>query len=76
MHPGGQLPDDHNVESEAREVVEKYSQGSEISVSVPPEKPGEAFIEAEKTQDPLFFIGIGVLFMILGAYNFIKNGYM
>ncbi|EHK01207.1 MATE efflux family protein [Candidatus Haloredivivus sp. G17] len=35
MYPGGQDPKDYNVESNAREVVQEYSQGSEISVSVP-----------------------------------------
>lgn len=75
MHPGGQLPDEHNIESEAREVIDRYSQGSEITVFVPPENPGDAFIEAEKTSDPLFFMGIGVLFMVLGGYNFLKTSY-
>ena len=76
MHPGGQQPDDHNVESEAREVVEEYSQGSEINVLVPPEKPGEAFIKPEKTNDPLIFIAVGILFAGMGAYRFFKDKYM
>jgi hypothetical protein len=76
MHPGGQQPDDHNVESEAREVVEKYSEGSDINVFVPPEKPGEAFIQPEKTNDPMIFIAIGILFSGMGAYRFFKDTYM
>lgn len=76
MHPGGQLPNQYNVESKAREVIEEYSQGSEINVFVPPEKPGEAFIQKKKTNDPLMFIGIGILFAGMGAYRFVKDNYM
>jgi hypothetical protein len=75
MYPGGQKPDEHNIESEARELVEEYSQGSEISILVPPEKPGEAFIQPEKTNDPLIFIAIGILFAGMGVYRFSKDKY-
>ena len=76
MYPGGQQPQEYDYESEAREVTDKYSEGSEITVYVPPESPGEAFIENEKTNNPLIFMGIGVLFMFLGAYKFMKTSYM
>jgi hypothetical protein len=76
MHPGGQQPDSYNIESEARELVDEYSQGSEINVFVPPEKPGKAFIQPEKTNDPLIFIAIGILFAGMGAYSFFKNNYI
>lgn len=76
MYPGGQDPKDYNVESNAREVVQEYSQGSEISVSVPPENPGEAFIKAKKTNNPLIGMGFGVIFILLGSYKFMKGRYI
>jgi len=76
MYPGGQEPKEHNLESEAREVVEEYSQGSEINVYVPPESSGEAFIHAEKTNNPFIAMGGGVLFILLGSYKFLKGRYI
>jgi hypothetical protein len=76
MYPGGQKPKDYNVESNAREVVDKYSQGSEITVNVPTENPGEAFIKAKKTNNPLIGIGFGMLFILLGSYKFMKGRYI
>lgn len=76
MYPGGQKPEQYDSESEARKVIEGYSQGSEIEVSVPPDNPGEAFIKVERTDRPLFFMGIGLLFILLGSYQFLKSYYM
>lgn len=76
MYPGGQKPEDYNVESNAREVVDRYSQGSEITVSVPPGNPGEAFIKAKKTNNPLIGMGAGLLFILLGSYRFMKGRYI
>lgn len=76
MYPGGQEPKQYNVESNAREVVNRYSQGSEITVSVPPENPGEAFIKAKRTKKPLFFAGIGLLFIVLASYQLLKTRYL
>lgn len=76
MYPGGQKPEDYNVESNAKEVVDKYSRGSEITVNVPPENPGEAFIKAKKTNNPLIGMGLGVLFILLGSYKFMKGRYI
>lgn len=76
MYPGGQEPKDYNVESNARDVIEEYSQGSEITVSVPPENPGEAFIKAKKTNNPFIGMGFGVIFILLGSYKFMKGRYI
>ena len=76
MYPGGQPPKDYNVESNAREVVDRYSQGSKITVNLPPENPGEAFIKAKKTNNPLIGIGAGILFILLGSYKFMKGRYI
>jgi|GEM_PF-804517 len=76
MYPGGQAPKDYNLESNAKEVVDRYSQGSQITVNVPPENPGEAFIKAKKTSNPLIGIGAGVLFIVLGSYRFMKDRYI
>jgi Protein of unknown function (DUF3592). len=76
MYPGGQSPKDYNLQSSAKEVVEDYTQGSKLNVYVPPENPGEAFIKAKKTNSPLFFIGIGVLFVIMGSYKILQRYYL
>ena len=76
MYPGGQKPEDYNLESNAREVVQEYSQGSEITVSVPPSSPGEAFIHPSKTRDPLMFIAVGFSFVLAGSYKFMKGRYI
>lgn len=76
MYPGGQEPEEHNVESEAREVVDEYSQGSEMSVYVLPESPGEAFIRAKKTINPFIAMGAGILFILVGSYKFLKGRYI
>jgi hypothetical protein len=76
MYPGGQKPEDYNVESNAKQVVDEYSQGFEITVNVPPENPGEAFIKAKKTNNPLIGMGAGVLFILLGSYKFVKGRYI
>jgi Protein of unknown function (DUF3592). len=76
MYPGGQEPEDHNLESEAREVVQNYSQGSSIQALVPPERPQEGFIKAEKTNNGLIFVGVGFLFLGIGSYRFLKQRYL
>ncbi len=76
MYPGGQAPKDYDLESNAKEVVDRYSQGSQITVNVPPENPGEAFIKAKKTNNPLIGIGAGILFILLGSYKFMKGRYI
>jgi hypothetical protein len=76
MYPGGQEPKEYNLESNAREVVDKYSQGSEVTVYVPPGNPGEAFIKAKKTNKPLIGLGFGIIFILLGSYKFMKGRYI
>lgn len=76
MYPGGQQPQDYDYESEAREVTQKYSTGSQIAVYVPPGSPGEAFIKNEKTSGPLIFMALGLLFMAMAGYKFLKTSYM
>lgn len=76
MYPGGQKAEHYNLEENAREITQEYSQGSQITVSVPPNNPGEAFIRARETSDPLFFIAVGLLFMGVGTYKFLKRNYM
>jgi|APHM01.1.fsa_nt_gi Protein of unknown function (DUF3592). len=76
MYPGGQSPKDYNLQSNAEEMLDDYEEGTEINVSVPPGSPGEAFIKAKETNSPLFFIGIGVLFVIMGSYKILQRYYL
>lgn len=73
MYPGGQKANHYDREAKAEDVVETYSQGSEMTVYVPPDTPGEAFIQAKKTNDPLIFMGIGILMIGAAGYRFYKN---
>ncbi|MCJ7429013.1 MAG: DUF3592 domain-containing protein [Candidatus Nanohaloarchaeota archaeon QJJ-5] len=73
MYPGSQQPDERDSETRAREVLQRYSEGSEITVYVPPDSPNEAFIRAEKTNDPLIFMAIGLVFLAIGVYKGVQD---
>lgn len=73
MYPGGQEPDEYSTRSEAKETLDRYEEQTPITVHVPTSNPGQAFIRAEKTSDPLVFIGVGILFLAVGIYRIWKS---
>lgn len=73
MYPGGQEAEEYSSETSAESVTDEYSTGSNVEVFVPPESPGEAFIKAKKTDDPLIFMGIGVLMIGAGLYRYLNS---
>ena len=76
MYPGGQGPDDRSTRSEAESVVQNYTEGSQITVQVPPGNPDEPFIKAKKTNDPLILILFGVIFTGFSGYRLVGERYI
>jgi len=76
MYPGGQEPDGKNLRSEAESVVQNYTEGSQITVQVPPGNPDESFIKAKKTNDPLILILFGVIFTGFSGYRLVGERYI
>ncbi|QGA80603.1 DUF3592 domain-containing protein [Candidatus Nanohalobium constans] len=58
-----------NQETEAEKFIENYPAGEKVDASVNPEKPGEAFLIAERSDQPLLFMIIGGFMVMLGAYK-------
>lgn len=65
------LDDDRefNQESEAENFIGNYPVGERVEASVNPEKPGEAFLMAERSDQPLLFMIIGGLMVVMGGYK-------
>jgi hypothetical protein len=69
------LDDDRefSTESEAQEYLEDYPPGENVAASVNPEQPGDAFLNAERSDQPLLFMLIGGLMALLGSYKTTKR---
>ena len=65
------LDDDRefNQESEAEEFIENYPTGQRVGASVNPEKPGDAFLNAKRSDQPLILTIIGGIMVIIGGYK-------
>lgn len=58
-----------NTESEAQNYLENYSSGEEVDAFVNPEQPGKAFLTAERSNQPLLFVLIGMMMLLAGGYK-------
>lgn len=61
------------TESEAQEYLETYSNGRNVEAFVNPDEPGKAFLNAERSDQPLLLILIGGLMSLLGGYKVLKT---
>lgn len=65
------LDDDRefNQESEAENFIKNYPVGQEVDASVNPEKSGDAFLNAERSNQPLILMIIGGIMVVIGGYK-------
>jgi len=62
-----------NSESKAKQYLENYPQGKTVKAFVNPEKPGEAFLNAERSSQTLLLIVIGGLMAVLGSVKTVQR---
>ena len=62
-----------NTESSAEEYLEDYPSGQEVYAFVNPENPGEAFLNAERSNQPLILMLIGSLMAVLGSIKTVQR---
>jgi len=60
-------------ESEAEEFLGSYPRGEEIEAYVNPETPGKAFLNAERSDQPLILMLIGGIMAVLGSYRLVQR---
>jgi len=62
-----------NTESNAEEYLENYPSGQEVDAFVNPENPGEAFLNAERSNQPILLMLIGGLMAVLGSFKTVQR---
>ena len=62
-----------NSESEAEQYLHNYPQGREVTAHLNPENPGEAFLNAERSNQPFISMLIGVLMAVLGSFKALQR---
>ena len=60
-------------ESGAEQYLEDYPQGKEVTAYVNPENSGEAFLNAERSDQPFLFMIIGVFMAVLGSIKTVQR---
>jgi len=60
-------------ESGAEEYLEDYPSGREVDAFVNPENPGEAFLNAERSNQPFLLMLIGGLMAVLGSFKTVQR---
>jgi len=60
-------------ESNAEEYLEDYLPGQEVDAFVNPENPSEAFLNAQRSNQPLILMIIGSLMAILGSIKTVQR---
>jgi len=72
IHPAT-VSRDYDSESKAESVLAAYDVNSTVTAYVPPNAPGDAFLEAEKSNEPLKFAGIGVLCVLVAGGSLLRR---
>lgn len=57
----------YDTESAARDVVGEYEQGTTVTAYVDPGDPNGAFLKNSPSNTPLIFVGIGLVFAVVGG---------
>lgn len=72
IHPAS-VSRDYDTRSEAESVLTAYDVNSTVTAYVPPNAPGDAFLEAEKSNEPLKFAGIGALCVLVAGGSLLRR---
>jgi hypothetical protein len=71
----GPLSKDFDTEEAAREELSGYEPGDTVTAYVPPDSPGNAYLQREGNDKPLFLIGFGALFVLFGGRAVVRGDF-
>lgn len=78
VHAGPGSLSGYGDRSKAQDVIDKYAEGSTVTVSLNPDDPSQSFLD-EESPAPLWgyyaFTGIGVLLVVLAVGGFLKSSF-
>jgi len=63
LYPG-KLPREFDTRAAAGAELEAYEPGEPVTAYVPPDAPGNAFLQRESSNQPFLVIGFGALFVV------------
>lgn len=73
----GSINNDYSSREKAEEEISEYKKGSSVTVKVNSENPNESYLEKSKASSYMVFIGMGILFLIVGlglfTNRFLRN---
>lgn len=64
IYPGG-VTKTFLTEQKAQTEIEEYDPGAIVTVHVPTDTPGDAFLKTDTTDRPLYFLGAGALLSVV-----------
>lgn len=73
IYPGQQNGKKYSSVTEAEQVTEPYTEGSEITVYIPSSKPRRAFIENTGSGRPLTTVAVGMLFLVATVFKVVRT---
>ena len=68
-----EISSNYDTESAARAVLEDYEAGDTVTAYVVSNDPSKAFLKNKTSNTPLLFVGIGLLFVLLGGASSVKH---
>jgi hypothetical protein len=72
MYPAG-VSHEFGTKEEARAQLEGYEPGATVTAYVPTESPGTAFLKHERSNKPLYIIGLGAVLALGTIVSIIRN---
>jgi hypothetical protein len=72
VRPGSIAPE-YDTRSAASEALAAYEAGETVTAYVNPASPGEAFLEDERSDGPLRFVGIGGVLAVVGGGSALRS---
>ena len=72
IRPASIAPE-YDTRSAAREALAEYETGATVTAYVNPASPGDAFLEDERSDGPLRFVGIGGVLALVGGGSALRS---
>lgn len=60
-------------ESNAQDIAGNYTVGETVTAYVDPDTPSDAFLDHERSDDPLTFLGIGGVTVVVGGVGIVRR---